>query len=123
LELSGRAYPSPGRLPPAPPLAGLFCAVLRAAAQPMMRRRVRVAGLLVTLRRTSNRVGMAQTAGKPTHRVQIVHCATDCAIAIVGFASEGQAPLWKIALAPLLGGAFSCGQPPRRRATDDASAS
>ena len=34
--------------------------------------------------------------------VQIVHCATDCAIAIVGFASEGQAPLWKIALAPLL---------------------
>jgi len=34
----------------------------------MMRRRVGVAGLLVTLRRTSNRVGMAQTAGKPTHR-------------------------------------------------------
>ena len=49
--------------------------------------------------------------------VQIVHCATDCAIAIVGFASEGQAPLWKIALAPLLAGLLLisralCNQPP-----------
>jgi hypothetical protein len=40
-----------------------------------------------------------------------VHCATDFAIAIVGFASEGKPPFWKIALAPLLGGAFSVDLP------------
>ena len=92
----------------------------RALVQPSVSRPVDCAGLLVTfaewqpLRR--------QWPASLLIDVQIVHCATDCAIAIVGFASEGQAPLWKIALAPLLGGAFSVdlpravqptGQPPR----------
>jgi len=53
------ACPAPG---------GAFLCGPPRSAQPMMRRRVGVAGLLVTLRGTSNRVGMAQTAGKPTHR-------------------------------------------------------
>jgi hypothetical protein len=76
----------------------------------MMRRRVRVAGLLVNLRGTTASAWPKRPAS-PLIDVQIVHCATDCAIAIVGFASEGQAPLWKIALARYLAGLFRAGIP------------
>jgi len=89
----------------------------------MMRRRVGVAGLLVTLRGTSNRVGMAQTAGKPTHRCANRALCNRLCYCHCGVCLRGASPPLEDSLSPLLGGAFSCGQPPRRRATDDASAS